>query len=295
MDIRQLSYFLEIAKAGSYTQAAKKLFVSQSSLSKSMKKLRFEIGQDLFEPGSKKPVLTSAGLRLYESAERITREYEAVLSELQGPGSQYQEHISVGIPPLICTCFFAPLIAGFQSEYPGIEISIVEKGARSIQDEVDREILDVGIVILPVYEDRFDVTELLEDITVLVVSKNHPYADRSRVSYTELKHEKFILFNDEYTLYHQIAANCREAGFEPYVASVSGQWDYLAELAALELGVTIMPRPIFNRNMRDDIRLIPIDHPAAAWTVVAIIKKDRIKQFAANKFVSYVASHIIPN
>lgn len=294
MEISQLEYFLEIAKAGSYTQAARKLFVSQSSLSKSMKKLSAEIGQALFEPKSKKPVLTSAGLRLYESAERMTREYEAVMSELQGPGSQYREHISVGIPPLICTCFFAPLIAGFKNEYPGIEITIVEKGARSIQNEVDRETLDVGIVILPVYEDRFEVTELFEDTTVLVVSKNHPFAGRSRITYSELRHEKFILFNDEYTLYHQITANCREAGFEPYVASVSGQWDYLAELAALELGVTIMPRPIFRRNRREDIRLIPIDHPAAAWTVVAIIKKDRIKQVAAKKFVSYTAANIIP-
>lgn len=294
MEIRQLIYFLEIAKEGSYTRAARKLYVSQSSLSKSVQKLEAEIGQDLFESGQKRPVLTGAGQRLYESAERMTREYETILGELQGPGSTYRERISVGIPPLICTCFFAPIIAGFRKLYPGIEINIVEKGARSIQDAVDREILDAGIVILPVYEGRFDVTSLVADETVLVVSKQHPLAERDEITYPELKHEKFILFNDEYTLYHQITANCREAGFEPYIASVSGQWDYLAELAALQLGVTIMPRPIFKKSMRDDIRLIKINHPAAGWFVVAITKRDRKKLVAARRFIEYTKENIIP-
>ena len=212
MEIRQLEYFLEIAKEGNYTQAAKKLYVSQSSLSKSIKKLEAEIGQDLFESKMKRPVLTYAGQRLFESAERILKEYESILGELQGPKSTCRGRVTVGIPPLICTCFFAPIIAGFRDLYPGIEINIVENGAKSIQDAVDRELLDVGIVILPIYDDRFDVTNLISDETVLVLSNKHPLAERSEITYPELKNEKFILFNEEYTLYHQITANCREAG-----------------------------------------------------------------------------------
>ena len=294
MEIRQLEYFLEIAKDGNYTQAAKKLYVSQSSLSKSIKKLEAEIGQDLFGPKHKGFVLTYAGQRLFESAERIIREYESILSELQGLTGTSRGRVTIGIPPLICTCFFAPIIAGFRQLYPGVEISIVEKGAKSIQDEVDRELLDVGIVILPVYEGRFDVTNLISDEMVLVVSTHHPLADRTEITYNDLRNEKFVIFNEEYVLYHQITANCRDAGFEPYIWAVSGQWDYLIELAALQLGVTIMPKPIFKKELREDIRLIPIDHPMSGWHVIAITKKDRRKTSVTKRFIEYTKEHIIP-
>ena len=294
MEIRQLEYFVEIAKTGNYTQAAKKLYVSQSSLSKSIKKLEAEIGQDLFGPKHKGLTLTYAGQRLFESAERIIKEYEVILSELQGPQSNSRGRVTIGIPPLICTCFFAPIIAGFRSLYPEIEISIAEKGAKSIQDDVDRELLDIGIVILPVYEGRFEITSLISDELVLVLSKHHPLADRSEVTYEDLKNEKFVIFNEEYVLYHQIIANCRTAGFEPFIWTVSGQWDYLIELAALQLGVSIMPRPIFDKEMRDDIKLIPINNPMSGWHVIAITKKDRRKTGAVKRFVEYTEEHIIP-
>lgn len=292
MEIRQLIYFVEIARLGSFTRAAKKLFVSQPSLSKAIRRLADEIGTPLFEPKLKKPVLTHAGQRLFESAQRIIAEYEGILAELQGSTSVYRGRVAVGIPPLICTSFFAPIIAGFRELHPGIEVNVLEKGARSIQDAVDQELLDVGIVILPVYDGRFEVTPLVDDEMVLVVGARHPLAGRESVSYPELKNEKMVLFNEEYMLRHQITANCREAGFEPYVWAESGQWDYLTELAARNLGVTILPRPIFKNSRREDIRLIRLDHPRAGWHVVAILKKDDKHREAARRFVQYAQENI---
>jgi len=292
MEIRQLIYFVEIARLGSFTRAAEKLFVSQPSLSKAVRRLADEIGAPLFEPKLKKPVLTQAGQRLFESAQRIIGEYNAILAELQGSANMLRGRVTVGIPPLICTCFFAPIIAGFRELYPGVEVSVVEKGARSIQDAVDRELLDAGIVILPVYDGRFEVTPLVDDEVVLVVSARHPLAERESVTYPELKNEKMVLLNEEYMLRHQITINCREAGFEPYVWAESGQWDYLTELAAQNVGVTILPRPVFRNSCRDDIRLIKLDHPRAGWDVVAIIKKDGKYREEARRFVQYVKENI---
>ncbi len=292
MEIRQLMYFVEIAKLGSYTRAAEKLFVSQPSLSKAVRRLAEEIGSPLFDPKLKKPVLTYAGQRLFDSAQRIIAEYEGILAELQGPMSVYRGRVTVGIPPLICTRFFAPIIAGFRETYPGIEVSVAEKGAKSIQDAVDQELLDVGIVILPVYDGRFEVTPLFDDEMVLVVAAGHPLAGRASVTYEELRNEKMVLFNDEYMLRHQITANCREAGFEPYVWAESGQWDYLTELAAKNLGVTILPRPIFRGHPGEDIRLVRLSHPRAGWHVVAIQKKDDRKRGAAKRFIRYAKENI---
>lgn len=294
MEIRQLEYFIEIVKEGSYTLAANKLYVSQSSLSKSVKKLKNEIGQDLFKPKQKKPILTYAGELLFEKAKRILNDYEDILNELQGQTGSYRGRVTVGIPPLICTCFFPMIIAGFRDLYPKIEINIVEEGAKKIQDAVDHELLDIGIVILPVYNGKFDVANLISDETVLVVSKFHPYAERSEITYSDLKNEKLLLFNEEYILHHQITANCRDAGFEPYIWAVSGQWEYLTELSALQQGVAILPRPIFKKNIRDDIRLIKINHPAAKWDVVLITKKDRKNWGVVKLFIDYCKNHIIP-
>ena len=71
MELKQLVYFLKIAEEGTITEAANKLNMAQPPLSKQMKELEEQLGVKLFERGSRKIRLTSAGQLLHERAEQI--------------------------------------------------------------------------------------------------------------------------------------------------------------------------------------------------------------------------------
>ena len=147
MEIRQLKYFVEVVKESGYTAAAAKLYVSQSSISKAISKIEKELGYELFQPRQKKPVLTRAGQRLYEKSVQLVKDYDNFLSELSEDSAVISGRVTIGIPPLISTCYFAPIISSFTKIFPQVEIALIEKGAIGIQNSVDKELIDRKSVV----------------------------------------------------------------------------------------------------------------------------------------------------
>lgn len=78
MDIRELKYFIQVAKDGNYSVAARKLYISQPALSKVIHKLE-EMGFEFFYTFQKRQNLTDLGMAFYEKAVRVVSEYEGLM------------------------------------------------------------------------------------------------------------------------------------------------------------------------------------------------------------------------
>lgn len=292
MDTRQLMYFVQVAKDNSFTVAARNLHLSQPALSKMIKKLEDDLGVQLFDRSEHKMTLTDAGERLFEEGQRLLSEMDSITEAIQDTKNLKTGKVSVGIPPVIGTSYFPRLIADFRHDYPGINLSIIENGAVTVYEMVEKGFVDLGIVILPELSDRIEYIPVTEDEVVLVVHKDNPLASREKVGFEDLKDESFALLNETFLLHHHVITACREAGFEPNVYFKSSQWDFLTELVCLNQGITILPRPILARFNSRNIKQIKIDHPEMKWRIAIIVKKNRYVSFAANKFIDYVKEHI---
>lgn len=292
MDTRQLSYFVQVAKDKSFTLAAGNLHLSQPALSKMIKKLEDDLGVQLFDRSEHKMTLTDAGERLFEEGQRLLSEMDSITESIQDTKNLKTGNVSVGIPPVIGTSYFPPLIANFRTDYPGINLSIIENGAVTVYEMVEKGYVDLGLVILPELSDRIEYIPVTEDKAVLIVHNDHPLAKRDKVVFEDLKDETFALLNETFLLHHHVVDACREAGFEPNIYFKSSQWDFLTELVCLNQGISIMPRPILARFNSKSIKQIPIDHPAMTWRIAIILKKNRYISFAAKKFIEYVKDNI---
>lgn len=292
MEIRQLIYFVEIAKAGSFTGAAKIMHITQPALSKIIKALEYELGILLFDRSEKVLQLTDTGKEFYEKAEKLILDFNALTDSVKDIESLKKGHIRIGIPPVIGTCYFPSLIAGFREKHPGVTITILEEGARTVHDKVEEGSIDMGIVILPIDQDKFDIIPIISDDNVLIVNIEHPLANKKIVRYEELKDENFVLLNETSMLHDQIIAACKESGFEPIVTVKSSQWDFLAELVSLNQGISILPKPIIKRFNTNLIKVIPIDHSFVRWRVAIILKKERYVSFAMKEFIVYIQQNI---
>ncbi len=291
MDIKQLTYFVQVAIDENYTVAARKLFISQPALSKVMKNLEQELGLKLFYYSDKKTKLTDAGQELFAKAKKLIEEYNALLASIHEKNDFEKGHVTLGIPPILGSCYFSAVLAGFNKAYPGITITIVEKGANGIQQDVMMEHIDIGFVILPIFSNQFDSIPIIENNNLLLVHKSHPLAGKQSVRYSDLKDEIFVIFNEDFTLHNQIISACRNSGFEPMISVKSSQWDFIVELVSHNQGVSILPRPILEKFPNPDIRTLSIEADSSSrWDIALISKRGRYMSYAGTKFIEYVTN-----
>src|SRR5262245_29064900 len=120
IELRHLRYFLAVAEAAHFTQAAKALHVSQPTLSQQVQRLEEQLGVPLFDRVARGARLTAAGELLLPHARRVMRELadaQAALGELHG---LRRGTLRVGMMQTVNGCAIPEIVARFGAEHPGI-------------------------------------------------------------------------------------------------------------------------------------------------------------------------------
>lgn len=287
MDIRQLSYFIEVAKHKSFTKAAQALHVTQPTLSKMVKNLEEEMDVSLFDRSARKVRLTDAGEVVFVQAQKIVNSLDDLSSSLYDVMSLNKGKIKIGLPPVISTLFFPTIIAAFQSRYPDVTVILVEDGAKKVEEKVFDGEVDLGFVMLPVDPERFDVLPFVDQEIKLLVHKDHPLADQSLRNLIDFRDDPFLLLSKEFTLNSRTLEFCRSEGFEPKVAYESSQWDFIVGMVEKNLGVTLMPKLICDRVQDGPFRTISLTQ-TFPWRLGIIMAKNRYVPYVSREFISLV-------
>ncbi|MFD0697310.1 LysR family transcriptional regulator [Paenibacillus sp. GCM10027628] len=289
MDLRQLTYLLEIAKQQNFTKAAENLHLSQPTLSKMVKSLEEELGVTLFDRTGKYVKLTDAGIVAVDQIQVIMQSVQNLYTAIEDASNLKTGTIKIGLPPVISSVFFPRVIAKFQRLYPNIYFHIVEEGAKKVEGLVLDGSLEMGVVISPVDPASFEILPFLNQKLALVLHREHPLAQQSSVPLQKLRNEPFILFPNGYAVRNHVIRACRSIGFEPDVVYESSQWDLLAEMVAANLGITIMPEAICRKIVNADCKTVKLTDPFIPWELVVISNKDKYQSFAIREFKSFVS------
>lgn len=288
MELKDLHYFTEVATYGSFTKAAASTFISQPTLSKSIKKLESELKVELFERSTRSLMLTDAGEIVLQQARKIlgaTDELSILLDDLINlPTGK----IKIGVPPLIGTLFFPAIAKAFKQQYSQVSLDLIELGAKRIEQLVDEGQVDIGIIVIPTDDSKFDITPFIKEEFMLYTNTKHKLAALKEVPLQQLSEESFIVFNREFALHELIIRECQKAGFQPNIAYESSQWDLITELVGAELGITLLPKSIYRKMDHDTIQMIKLTSPPM-WELGFITKKDRYQSFAVRALLKFVS------
>lgn len=288
MDIRHLTYFIEVAKYKSFTKASKSLHLSQSTISKVVKSLEEELNVELIDRTAKNIELTEAGEIVLAEAEMILESMNDISTNLYDLMNLKKGKIKIGIPPIIGFLFFPKIIKQFNELYPDIKISIFEDDSKKVIQDVKEGVLDLGVVIQPVDQKEFEVVLFVRDELSLFVHTNHPLAQREKVEMRDLQNETFILFKQEY-IHDLIVQECQKAGFKPKIAYEISEWGFIGGMIGENLGVSICPKPITKKIQNDLIKSIPIVNPIFPWELGLISKKKKRASPAVREFIKYIS------
>lgn len=292
MSIRNLTYFVEVAKEKNFTRAANNLHLSQPALSKVIKNLENDLKVQLIDRQGKQFKLTDAGEIFYNNCETALETINKELEKLYDSVNFQKGKIIVGIPPVIGTAIFPTLLSNFKKTYPDIEIILIEGGANIIKDMIEEGEVDIGVVMLPFQSEQFHAIPMIYSESKLVVHKSHKFADRETVRLEEIKNENFVILSEEYMLYNQIISACKLKGFEPKIIFKSTQWDFLAEMVSINEGITILPASIIKIFKSNEIRSVSIVDPELPWNIGMIIKKNKYISYAMRTFIDFVKREV---
>ena len=287
MDVRQLTYFTEVAKQQSFTKAAHKLHVTQPTISKMVRQLESELGTTLLDRSSKHVQLTDAGDVVFERAIQIIQMVDEVHLALEDMEHLKTGHLTLGMPPLIGILFFPQIMKGFQQLFPDISFQLDEIGANIVKQRVLSGDLDGGFVMLPAHDEDYDCIPFVKTDVYVIVHNDHPLATKSTISMRDLENEPLLLFSEDFTLHDRIIQECEDFGFEPTIAFESSQWEFISQMIEHNLGIALFPEPFAHKTNPNVVKMIPLEKPIL-WEIAFILKKDRYRSQAMRAFLDYV-------
>lgn len=286
MELKQLLYFLEAAKHKNFTKASEVLHISQPALSKMIKSLEDELDMTLIVRSNKTSEITDAGFIVMQYAQKILLQIDEMTTILNDLTELQRGTIRVGIPPIIGSLYFPSVMAEFHKQYPNITINITEYGGAKVVKSVEEGEIELGVAVLPVDEEMFNIYPIVEDGMKLLLHHQHPLADRDLIHLKELKDEEFIFYHEDFALHDIMWNRFIREGFQPKILFKTSQWDLMSEMVGADLGVTILPESICNRVENKHVNIIDIE-PFTPWNLAVITKKDKYLSFAAKRLIEF--------
>ena len=270
MELRSLKALVAVVREGGFSRAAKKLHLTQSTVSKAVKQLEDELGVKLLDRGSQPNPLTEEGRRVYAKAVAMLAEGEALETELRELRGLKTGTLRLGLPAIGSSIVFARRFAEYRRRFPGVEIQLVEGGSKDLEAMVLAGELDLAASLLPVSKE-FAWQEVRREPIEVLLPAGHRLAKRREVTLKALANEPFILYPPGFALHRMVLDACKRSGFEPKVVAESSQVDFVMELVASKMGIAFVPRMI--ARQRPDIKCVALTEPALFWNLALIWRR----------------------
>jgi DNA-binding transcriptional LysR family regulator len=242
LDSRQLHAFSALARRGSFTLAAKDLFLTQSAVSHAIKALEDDLGTRLVDRVGRRVLLTQAGEQFLRHTEKILREMEAARAGIDTLSKWGHGRLRVGASTTACQHILPTVLREFRQSYPKCVIRI-EPGDHGQQLELLRGgQVDLAVVLQPPMHgsDEFTFVPLFHDELFFVVAPLHPWAKAGQVPRDAIEAETLVLYNKTSHTFRLVNDYFREEKITISNFIELGSMEAIKELVKIGIGAGIL-------------------------------------------------------
>lgn len=297
MDMRQLKYFLTIAREGQVTRAAKVLNMEQPPLSRQLKQMEVELGVQLFDRHGRGLQLTEAGVLLKKKAEKLFAYFNETIEEVRELEQGVRGILSIGAV-VSCISLLPKRIEQFRRNYPQVSFKILEGDHYYLGEQLEKRAIDVVFARLP-FEALTDPKQLAimqlpsDPFVVVVPSKWEQYKYTQSFRMQELAELPFLtLKTDQTTFMHeQVVAACRNHQFDPIIVCECSSVAITIALIAEGIGIAILPRSVMTSFSDPLVRIIELVDEDLESEIGIIWLKDHYIPKSARFFIDSFIQH----
>ena len=234
MEIRQLRMFREVVDAGSISEAARRMNLSQPPLSYHMKMLEQELGVTLFLRGKKNIELTSAGTLLYERAQTMLSLERAVSREVSKEGTK--KTLRIGVTPST-SILLNPVLTRLHQTEKNLVFEISDATSFTLRERLEKGMLDCALLRSPLRLDGLDVHPLRKESFIAVGNIDDFCVDRE-ITITELSAYPLIIYRRFGAFLHNAFNN---QGVSPSIQAVCDDARTALSMAQSGIGLALLP------------------------------------------------------
>jgi len=284
--LSQLQLFRDLALCRSFSKAAKENGISQSAASQQVQEIERLVGAPLVDRTTRPLALTSAGelyLGMCRDILRRKADFDGELSQLH---QRTEGLVRVASIYSIGLSEMGRLEAEFAERCPSAHLSIAYHPPARIYAAIEADQADVGLVSYPESGPEIEATAWREEEMVVAASPRHPLARRREVVPFELNGVDFVAFESELPIRRAVDDYLEQQLVEVRVAFEFDNIALIKEAVALGNGISILPRPILEADVRQGrLVAIPLGPPRLSRPVGILTSKRRKVSPAAREFV----------
>lgn len=276
MELRQLEYFVEVAKREHVSEAAKDLHVAQSAISRQIANLEAELGVELFIREGRNVKLTPIGKHFLTHVETALKAIDYARQQVEEYLDPERGTIKIGFPTSLASHTLPSVISAFKTRHPNVSFHLRQGTYRFLIESIKNRTLDLAF-IGPVPTDEPDLKGdiLFTESFMALLSADHRLAEKTSIDLHELRNESFVMFPEGYILRTIAMDACKQAGFRPNVTSVGEDLDVIKGLVSAEIGVTLLPENALHETLPGNTIKLPIHIPQVKRNVGIIVLKNR--------------------
>ena len=263
-NLKQLHYLITLHETRHFSEAAKKCFVSQSTLSKGIQNLEDLIGCPLYEKKDKKGplVFTLAGEQVVKQGrELLAKGQDLVELDRQCQGGEMQGQLRLGCIPTIAPFLLCDLVQEVNQRFPLLNLLLREDTTNNLLAALRHGELDILILALPVDLDGMESKIVGNDPFKMIISRHQANTIRTPIKYDDLPDESVFLLEKEHCLTEHAVSACqltRKEKINPFSAT---SLHTLVQMVANGMGTTFIPQMAIDHGLIENQNLVVVDPP----------------------------------
>jgi DNA-binding transcriptional LysR family regulator len=291
--VKHLRIFIEVARQGSFTQAAERLSLSQPALTIAVGQFEQMLGIRLFDRTTRRVVLTAEGEAFLPTAERLVEDFDTAIADIRAVAERRRGRVGIAALPSVAIRLLPGIVARFTEAYPEIRVHMHDSNASGVQRRVRRNEVDFGIGSPWEPDPELEFTPLLRDRFVMVCRAEHRLGQtKGRLPWRRLSGYPFL-------------GLARDTGIQPLLQAIKDLPEAIrtphyevSNIATLEgmlkagLGITALPRLAVPRSGTVALVSRPLSDPVVEREICLITRRGRSLSPAAESMRELVLENI---
>jgi LysR family transcriptional regulator, hydrogen peroxide-inducible genes activator len=234
--LTQLEYIVAVDTYRHFGRASEACFITQPTLSMQIKKLEEELEIIVFDRSRQPLIPTDVGQRIIDQARVILKQSEEIDNIVKEHKNQVTGLLRIGIIPTLAPYLLPLFIGRYKKKYPNIFIKVVEQTTENIVNLLNRDLIDVGILVTPMKEEKIIEKPVFYEEMLIYVNPENKLHKQKKITLKDIATPEIWLLSDGHCFRDQVVNLCS------FLGTVDSQLPFHFEAGSLETLMNIVDR-----------------------------------------------------
>ncbi|NQU58143.1 MAG: LysR family transcriptional regulator [Rhodospirillales bacterium] len=271
--LTQLRHLIAVAEHGHFGRAAQACFITQSSLSASIRELEATLGETLIERTRRTVMITPLGMETVKRSREVLRNVEDIADLVSAAGAPLCGPLRMGVIPTIAPFLLPRVLPILRRAYPDLKLYLSEKQSAPLLEDLAAGELDLLLLAFPYPSDKLKTLVFADDPFWVAYPKGRWPAHKERLTGLDLETENLLLLGEGHCLRDHALSACGLAEHHRQTEFQATSLHTLVQMVDNGLGVTLLPKMAIDAGITRStgVHLRPIDgetlgrHIGFAW------------------------------